>query len=371
MIWLNELNLSILHFLDTLKIFETNYKFKPTIKHNQNKSCNIELGFSNYALKIYTLLDQIENIPNKDLVKWIDYIKSFQNIESKYPQNSFIDGNYIKLFNQQNNENLIKLGFKKTVNFVAGTNFKSNKIKIENYIRAETKQSIATLLEINEKIDNKFKDFPKNEFQLNKFLTNLNWKYPWSSGGQLAAVALFSKSQMETKDFDKNKQIFSIFLSKLVKQDGMYYESTKPISKKELVNGAMKIISALDWLDIEVHYPKKIIDTCLNIDPESEGCDIVDIVYVLYRCSKYTNYKKKEIVDYYKKILDIIFDHYKPDEGGFSYYKDSCQTNYYDVKFSISDNIADIHGTLLMLWAVVMIMDVIEINCFNFQIIKP
>lgn len=369
--WLKELNFSIINFLERLKKSESNYKFKPTLNYNENNKYNTELGFSNYALKIYILLDEINKISNNDLTNWINYIKSFQNFEKKYPQHAFVDENYIKLFYQQNEENLIRLGVKKTVNFLAGTNFKSNNIKIQNYIRAETKQSIATLLELNEKINNKYLDFPQEKFELNKFLTNLNWKYPWSSGGQLAALALFSKSQLETTIFDKNKEIFDKFIAKLVNQDGMYYKSFKPKNNKELVNGAMKIISALDWLDIEVHYPKKIIDTCLKIDPQSEGCDIVDVVYVLYRCSQFTTYKKKEIVDYLTKILEIIFKHYKPDEGGFSYFKNSCQTNYYDIKFSNRENIADIHGTLLMLWAIVMIMEVIEINYFNFRIIKP
>ena len=66
-----------------------------------------------------------------------------------------------------------------------------------------------------------------------------------------------------------------------------------------------------------------------------------------------------------------IFLHFKEEEGGFSYFKESCQTHYYDVKFSDSLNIADLHGTLLFTWAIVMILEVTENKLFDFNIIKP
>ena len=56
--------------------------------------------------------------------------------------------------------------------------------------------------------------------------------------------------------------------------------------KREIINGAMKVISGLDWLDARIHSPKKLIDFCLDNKPFLEGCDIVDYVYVLYKCSK-------------------------------------------------------------------------------------
>ena len=45
----------------------------------------------------------------------------------------------------------------------------------------------------------------------------------------------------------------------------------------------MKIITALDWIDHEIHYPEKLIDFVLAPSLQA-GCDLVDIVYVLYKC---------------------------------------------------------------------------------------
>ena len=366
--WIKNLDSSVLNFVENLKVDKNNYKYNPIINLNPD----LALGFSNYALKINILLDQLKNFSKKEIEGWSNYFESFQSNDLNYPINSYIDNSYIRLFNQQNNENLTKSSIKKVSNYLLNTNFKSTNAKIHDYFRAETKQTIASLLEINSISKNKFLDFPKNEIAVENFLNSLNWRYPWSSGGQLAALSVFSKTQLDDLTFQKNKKIIENFLNKLVsKENGMFYKSFKIPNNKELVNGAMKVISAMDWLDVKIHYPDKIIDTCLHIDPISEGCDIVDITYVLYKCSKQTNYKKNEIITYLTKLLDLIYEHYKPKLGGFSYFKNTCQTNYYGVKFAKEENTADIHGTVLMLWSVVMIMDILEIDYFNYKVIKP
>ena len=118
------------------------------------------------------------------------------------------------------------------------------------------------------------------------------------------------------------------------------------------------------------HY-EIIIDYCLSYDLNNVGCVIVDVVYVLYRCSKETIYKKLEVISYLENILSELKEHYKSKEGGFSYFKSKNQTHYYDVKIIDNDNQSDIHGTLLCLWAAVMIMDLTEKNYFEYNTLKP
>ncbi|GIR20330.1 hypothetical protein CM15mP35_05910 [bacterium] len=62
---------------------------------------------------------------------------------------------------------------------------------------------------------------------------------------------------------------------------------------------------------------QKIIDLALSINPQSEGCDIVDLVYVLYMASKKTDYKKNEIVLLLEDLTNIIFQHFIPEQGHF------------------------------------------------------
>lgn len=370
--WLENLNLSVLRYLDNLKDEKFEFVYKPIFSSQLEETKNLSLGFSCYALKILVLLDQIKYLDTNYIKNWTNFIISFQVKNKNFPTNSFIDKEYIKIFNYQNLENNLNKNIKKISNTILKTNYKTNSIKLENYIRSETKQSISTLYEVDISLNDKFIDFPTDEKKLYKYLSNLNWKYPWSSGAQLAAISVFSKTQLETKDYLINKSILKNFIDNLVDNNsGFYFAQNQKSFVREKINGTMKIITALDWLDIEVHYPKKLIDSCLKLNPSDEGCDLVDLVYVLFKCNKITDYKEQEIQEYFLKLLPIIKSHYKESEGGFSYYSTKCQKNYYDVAFTKGKNIADIHGTLLLVWAIVMILDTLKINYFEYKVIKP
>ena len=85
---------------------------------------------------------------------------------------------------------------------------------------------------------------------------------------------------------------------------------------RQIINGAMKVITGLDWLE-KKFIILNLIDFCLDNKPVQEGCDIVDFVYTLYMCSKQTDYKKKEINDLFLDITKDIFSLYFKEEGGF------------------------------------------------------
>ena len=110
-----------------------------------------------------------------------------------------------------------------------------------------------------------------------------------------------------------------------------------------------------------------LIDFCLNNKPEFEGCDLVDYVYVLYKCSIQTNYRKKEILQIFHEVLDYLTLLYHKEENGFSYYVNKSQTHYYGVEISKGKNTPDIHGTILSIWAVVMILTLFEKNPYEYK----
>ena len=130
--------------------------------------------------------------------------------------------------------------------------------------------------------------------EIKNYLNEFDWSKPWSSGAQFAGLCVFSSTNDQSSY--KEKESLINFIDKIVNsEDGGYYSGDTP-NLTELVNGTMKIITGLDWLDYSIHYPEKLIDLCLNNKPSQAGCDLVDYVYVLFRCSKQTNYRKKEIV---------------------------------------------------------------------------
>ena len=57
--------------------------------------------------------------------------------------------------------------------------------------------------------------------------------------------------------------------------------------------------------------------------------------------------------------------------GGFSYYINKSQVNYYGLKITKGKNIPDIHGTTLLLWALSMIYEIIGSDKISWKVIKP
>ena len=70
-------------------------------------------------------------------------------------------------------------------------------------------------------------------------------------------------------------------------------------------------------------------------------------------------------------IINLIHLHYRRDEGGFSYSIDKSQEYYYGLKITNGENNADLHGTILLTWALSMIFNITENNKFRWRIIKP
>ena len=97
----------------------------------------------------------------------------------------------------------------------------------------------------------------------------------------------------------------------------------------------------------------------------------MDFVYVLYRCSLETNYRKKDIIKYLENFYETILNHFYPNLGGFSYGIDSSQKLYYGVQISNGKNEPDIHGTLLLTWALSMIFKITENENYDWKVLKP
>ena len=59
------------------------------------------------------------------------------------------------------------------------------------------------------------------------------------------------------------------------------------------------------------------------------------------------------------------------ENGGFSYFKESCQTHYYGVKIAKKTNSPDIHGTILLIWAISMVDNLLKNGESKLKILKP
>ena len=369
--WLKNIDTQLIEYLNNLNRHKNSFEYSPVKRGLTKSGEKISLGFSCYVIKILFTLNEWDKIDKIKKNDWVNYIHSFQQTRDPFPINSYIDNEIYNFYKNPSIKNTLKDKTKKTLNIVANKEYKLNDVLFQEAIRADSKQAISTLFQIGEKNKLPYKDFPKVEKELSNFLNSLNWKKPWSAGGQLAATSLFTKTQLDKKDSKRQILLLSEFIKSLSHEDtGLYYLGKLP-NKTESINGAMKVITALDWLDEEIHYPKKLINFCLSTKPSSFGCDLVDIVYVLYKCLIEVEYKRKEIISYLDDIIGLIYLHYKEEEGGFSYAIEKSQDSYYGLTISNGLNQADLHGTILLTWALSMIFNVNEDTKFNWKIIKP
>ena len=358
----------ITSFIDSLRLTNNSYSFLPCLKGATQAGRELKLGFSCYALKTYFTLNKWNNFDEDFKNEWGQYINSFQKKSRIYPDYSFLDDAYIDNFNKFRIERFTKDFVKKLLNLSKKYNYQSKKFELQTSIRAETKQAISTLQQVNFSNQYVYDDFPKTENEIKNYLNEYDWNKPWSAGAQFSGLCVFVSTQLD--DSLDIKTSLENYINSKVNSDGFYYSGEKP-NYTELINGSMKVLTGLDWLNVPIHFPEKIIDLCLSGKPSQQGCDLVDFVYVLYRCSLETNYRKKDIIKYLENFYETIFNHFYPNLGGFSYGIDSSQKLYYGVEISKGNSEPDIHGTLLLTWALSMIFKITENENYDWKVLKP
>jgi len=366
--WINEVILSTDVFLSQLRKNSDQYMFYPNLKSTTSHGRKLNLGFSCYALKINYIIGNTDNFTESDINKWSDYINSFQTKDTNFPEGSYVDTFYLNYFQKLNFVQNYKWQIKDLLYFIKLYKGETSNDFIFKSIIAETKQAISTLLQVNSAQKFQYINNQLEESSLERLLNELNWENPWDAGAQFANTAFFL--QASSKENYKEKEILINYIKKLVSQNTGTYGVERQALSSALVNGSMKVLTGLDWLDSEIHNPEKLIDSSLSLKPSSEGCDLVDVVYVLYKCSLVTEHRKTEIREYLKLILGVIQKHYF-DQGGFSYFKDSCQTHYYGVKIANKFKCPDLHGTILLIWAISMIDSFLKDGNSKFNILKP
>tara|TARA_X000000368_G_scaffold314550_1_gene252141 strand:+ start:145 stop:1254 length:1110 start_codon:yes stop_codon:yes gene_type:complete len=353
----NNLIENLTEFIQTLENPEKKYHYFPVLSGATFRGNKVELGFSCYAMKCYFMLNQWEKLDLEIKENWVDYINSFQSKNKKFPQSSYIDNVVLNDYETFN----LKKGFKNFIKFSVNSmgikSYELEKQKLDKTIVAETKQAISTLYMVGKKNRIPYLDFPKEEGEIINYLNKFDWSRPWNAGAQFASLCVFVSTQLNENERIRAINYLEKYINNKVDQEsGLYFENNLPNSV-ESINGAMKVLTGFEWLESKIHYPEKIIDYCLNQEPNNEGCDLVDIVYVLNRCGKQTDYKKSEIIDYLNLVEKMVMKHYIKGDGGFSYFIEKSQTHYYGVKISNGLPRADIHGTTLLIWALSLIDD--------------
>ncbi|GAG60126.1 unnamed protein product, partial [marine sediment metagenome] len=228
---------------------------------------------------------------------------------------------------------------------------------------AETRQSISALSLFGYKPDYIYQKIPYNENRINKYLNQLNWKYPWGAGSHFSHLLYF----LYYYNFKKKDELIQYaidWINKIQKStDGFWYKGNTSTQQK--INGAMKIITGLKVVDkVNFNYAEKIIDNVLAAKNDEQACDNFNIVYVLKYCNEITKRKHRfsEIADFMYDRLDIYKEYYFSDIGGFSFMKNKANGTYYGALITKGKNEPDIHGTVMFIWGISIIAQILDLN---------
>jgi hypothetical protein len=366
-IWLSSLQEDVGQFMETLKVPGQIGHFRPCVKGPIKAGEKAALGFSCFGLKIYYSLGYWDRLSKTDQDSWLDFIRSYQILDrSAENHSSFVDPHLLAEvipFPKEGKKERIKRWLRREA--------RGNPV-VDAY-RAETKQAIATLAQVGGSPATPFYQFPQNPKALHKRLNELPWSTPWAAGAQVALLSVFLRSQGPLLDqVDEAKLIGQTgqFLEGLVDPTtGCYFRGPPPL-RGQLINGAMKVLNALDWLELPIHYPETLIDTCLEQGPPATGCHVVDWVYVVHRCLIQTNHRKGEIQAQCQLIAEMIKTHQNTDLG-FSYEPGKAQQGYYRTIISQGLNEGDIHGSCLLIRALSMVVDILELDQAGWKVIRP
>ena len=78
-----------------------------------------------------------------------------------------------------------------------------------------------------------------------------------------------------------------------------------------------------------------------------------------------------EVIKFLEVVETALFQNYVEKDGAFSYSFNKSQKFYYGLVVTKEKNNADLHGTLLLLWAYALILDLKEKNINKWNIINP
>lgn len=327
-------------FLDKLRHPKNRKLYKFTLSCDRQKDPG--LASSVFAAKIHTILGSIF-----DTYELASHIKSFQIADGTIfdpwiQKKSFFNRWYYSLHNRDFN----------------------NAMGLQNK-RAETRQSFAALRCLGLLPDIAYQPIIKTKKECLKYIHDLDWSKPWGAASHVSHLFFFLKTH---QSFPNKSEIYSdqsikTFLSEINEKyrlgDGSW-GSTESIPEFQRVNGSMKMVTALEAAGIDqIEYPDKLIDLCLSAINDKQACDHFNVICVLHYCSRITCHRKDEVMEFALARLSMYSKHYWPEVGGFSFHKNRAQDNFYGAKVSNGMPEPDIHGTLMLLWGIVLICEIL------------
>ena len=367
--WAGELEAGTLRWLGTVSVAGQAGRYRVCERGLTPAGEALTLGPSCFALKILWTLGAWPELSETTRQGWVDLICSFQ---AEPGGGGSADGSFLDpVFLAESPTGASRRrGWKARLRSV----LKKPEPTWEQRVRlAETKQALASLSQVGARPRWSYRGLPAEAGDLRRMIRGYDWTQPWAAGGQTSGLATLLALQEESIDSEAFAALRQVCVEEIQRvadpESGGYFRGGEP-PPHQLVNGAMKVLTALDWLGLPIHFPQRLIDRCLAMTPRGEGCDVVDVVYVLWRCLREVDHRRPDVQRYVQQLLPTIAEHWH-EGGGFSYYPGRSQTTYYRLEISAGQPVADIHGSCLLLWASAMSLDLLGAKPAHWEIIRP
>ena len=242
-------------------------------------------------------------------------------------------------------------------------------------LRAETRQSAEALLFVGEAPRYRLPLELRSPGEVGRYFSSLDWEQPWAAAShvshQLVFASLnqrlFSGNQHGEPVVDEILSRFDALRDPLT--GGWFAGQTAP---DIVVNGAMKVFSGLQWLNRSYPDCTQLCDFALSRPFVVDGCGFLNRLFVLYHCRKGTpeKYRQPEIFEVAEKALEIAL-RFRKSDGGFSFYQERAQSVYYGAKVSRSLPESDLHGTVMVTWALGLIAEMMGLSSSDIGMFRP
>ena len=346
--WVFSLNDGIASFLQEMKIPEKPGFYKYSMSGDIFTSrAKWGLGNSVFAAKILYMLNRLTDEDRKNIS---DFIRTFQD-ENGQMYDPIVQR--LSRFDRWSRP-LVSLDFGNITN--ARTRC------------AETRQAFAALMCLDRKPDIPYAYIPNTVSDVKYYIRSLDWTRPWAAASHVSHLVFFLDTNDVFFGVQKNSRkeleecIFRT-AEEYRQSDGAWYDSRSSVPLNQKVNAAMKMITAyVASKRNDFGREKNLIDLCLKAINDNDACDNLNIILVLYYCHKNLDYRTDEIRSFCENKLKVYKRHYWPQHGGFSFYERKANDVYYGAKISKGLNEPDIHGTIMFLWGITMISDILGIS---------
>lgn len=336
--WVFELKKKVPQFLEKLKGKKRAGVFHYSLSGDlYGEKIKWGLGNTVFAIKIYYILNLLNTLPSSEKEMMVNFIQSFQK------RDGIISDSFLR-----------KKAFLRNI---------LTPIKNTEVSRAETRQAISSLYLLEKKPSLPYQDFPQSKREISSYLQKLKWQKPHHAGSQFSHLLFFLKNS-GLKNKEELMSTAIAWVGKLQNpQNGFWFKGK--VSNQEKINGAMKIITGLKVAGrVKFKYPEKIIDLGLREKKSKDACDNFNLIYVLHYANKVAGrtYRLKEIKEFAQKKSEDYRRYYYPLLGGFSFFPRKANVYYYGARITQGLAEPDIHGTLMCLWGISIITQILEQN---------